>query len=70
MLHVTTEPAGATVVLDGVRLGVTPFEAPVPKKAGGAWLKVRMKHFIPVKTRVSLDQPVEWEVALRRLSRE
>ena len=70
MLHVTTEPAGATVVLDGVRLGVTPFEAPVPKKLGGAWLKVRMKHFIPVKTRVSLDQAVDWDVSLRHLSHD
>jgi hypothetical protein len=67
MLHVTTDPAGATVVLDGVRLGVTPFDTQVPAK-GQAWLKVRMRKYIAVRTRVSLDQDVSWDVQLRPLS--
>lgn len=68
MLDVTTMPTGATVVLDGVRLGVTPYSAPVAIKHG-AWLKVRKTHYIAVKTRVSLDQDVHWQVELRPLSR-
>jgi hypothetical protein len=67
MLHVTTEPAGATVVLDGVRLGTTPFTAPVRAKAGGAWLKVRMRHRVPVRIRVALEHDVDWNVTLHPL---
>jgi hypothetical protein len=66
LLQVTTEPSGATVVLDGVRLGTTPFSARVPTKPGKAWLKVRMRKHVAVKTRVSLEQDVHWDVELRR----
>lgn len=69
MLHVTSDPTGATVVLDGVRLGVTPFSEPVAIKTGDAWLKVRMRGHAAVKTRVSLDNDVRWDVQLRRLAR-
>jgi serine/threonine protein kinase len=65
-LHVTTQPEGATVVLDGQRLGVTPFTAEIPRKNGLGWLKVRMKKHRAVKTRVSLDGDVHWDVQLRR----
>ena len=64
MLHVVTDPPGATVVLDGVRLGTSPFTAEVPIKQGGAWLKVRKKHHLPVKIRVSLEADVTWDVTL------
>ena len=67
MLEVTSEPAGATVVLDGVRLGVTPFSAPVAIKTDDAWLKVRKQGYAAVKTRVSLDKDVAWDVHLHRL---
>jgi serine/threonine protein kinase len=70
MLNVTTEPAGATVVLDGVRLGVAPYSAPVASKPKGAWLKVRKRHYIAVKIRVSLDSDVRWNVTLRPLSHQ
>jgi serine/threonine-protein kinase len=69
LLHVTTEPAGATVVLDGERLGTTPFTARVPAKQGSAWLKVRKRKHVAVKTRVSLERNVQWNVELRQLSR-
>jgi len=62
---VVTDPPGATVVLDGVRLGTSPFTAEVPIKHGGAWLKVRKKHHLPVKIRVSLEADVTWNVELR-----
>lgn len=67
-LHVTTDPPGATVVLDGVRLGITPFDAQVKAKPQ-AWLKVRMRDHIAVRTRVALDKEVNWDVVLRPLSR-
>jgi len=51
-------------VLDGVRLGTSPFTAEVPIKQGGAWLKVRKKHHLPVKIRVSLEADVTWDVTL------
>lgn len=68
LLHVTTEPEGATVVLDGVRLGVTPLALRVQRK-DGAWLKVRKRGYAAVKTRVSLDRDVDWNVPMRALSR-
>jgi hypothetical protein len=51
-----------------VKLGVTPFVTRVPIKAA-AWLKVRKKKFAAVRTRVSLDRDVDWNVELRPLSR-
>ncbi|HEY5949918.1 MAG TPA: protein kinase [Kofleriaceae bacterium] len=68
-LTVSSDPIGATVVLDGVRLGVTPFSAPVSGKQGLAWLKVRKRGFAAVKTRVSLEHDVSWEITLRHLTR-
>jgi hypothetical protein len=70
MLEVTSNPSGATVVLDGVRLGVTPFSAPVPIKSDDAWLKVRLHGYAAVKTRVSLANDVTWNVPLRKLSKQ
>ncbi|CAN5910006.1 hypothetical protein BH11MYX3_BH11MYX3_31090 [soil metagenome] len=66
-LHVTTEPVGATVVLDGVRLGTTPFTAKLPVRSKPAWLKVRRRGSIPTKTQVSLERDVTWSVQLRAL---
>jgi serine/threonine-protein kinase len=68
-LAVTTQPAGATVVLDGVRLGTTPYTATVPAKAAQGWLKVRMHGRVAVKTRVPLDHDVRWDVQLQPLAR-
>jgi hypothetical protein len=63
-LDVVTDPPGATVVLDGVRLGKAPYHAEVPAKAT-AWLKVRRFDRIPVRIKVSLDRDVTWNVKLR-----
>jgi eukaryotic-like serine/threonine-protein kinase len=67
LLHVTSDPEGATVVLDGVRLGVTPFAGRVHIK-DFAWLKVRKRDFAAQKTRVSLHNDVDWNVQLRALT--
>ncbi|MBA3498826.1 MAG: PEGA domain-containing protein, partial [Deltaproteobacteria bacterium] len=64
-LSVTTEPAGATVVLDGVRLGATPFVGKVPIRSKPAWLKVRHRGTEAAKTQVVLDRDVTWFVQLR-----
>lgn len=64
-LRVTTEPAGATVVLDGVRLGTTPFTEMVPLRSKPAWLKVRRRGSVATKTQLSLDRDVTWSVRLR-----
>lgn len=64
-LHVTTEPVGATVVLEGVRLGTTPFTARMPFRSKPAWLKVRRRGSVATKTQVVLDRDVTWFVRLR-----
>lgn len=64
-LHVITDPPGATVVLDGVRLGTSPYLAEVSIKPGTAWLKVRKSTHNAVKIQVSLDRDVTWNVRLR-----
>ncbi len=66
-LRVTTEPVGATVVLDGVRLGTTPFTAKLPARSKLAWLKVRRRGSIATKIQVSLDRDVTWSVELHAL---
>jgi serine/threonine-protein kinase len=63
MLHVITDPPDATVVLDGVRLGKSPFHAELTAKAT-AWLKVRRYDRLPVKIKVSLDRDFSWNVKL------
>jgi len=63
-LHVVTDPPGATVVLDGVRLGTAPYTGEVPARDGLAWLKVRKSDRLPVKVHVSLARDVTWTVRL------
>jgi len=63
MLDVVTDPPDATVVLDGVRLGRSPYHAEVVAKPT-AWLKVRKTDRIPVRVKVSLDRDYTWTVQL------
>jgi hypothetical protein len=63
MLDVVTDPPDATVVLDGVRLGRSPYHAEVVAKPT-AWLKVRKSDRIPVRVKVSLDHDYTWTVTL------
>jgi hypothetical protein len=66
MVHVrvTSEPTGATVVLDGARLGPTPFDITVPARAEPATIKVRLGH-VAHKKIISLDADVTWDVSFR-----
>jgi len=63
-LHVITDPPGATVVLDGVRLGTAPFTGELPRRSELAWLKVRRSDRLPVRIQVPLDHDVDWTVRL------
>jgi len=64
-LHVVSDPAGGTVVLDGVRLGTAPFDGTVPAEPGKeATLKVRMHGYVAVKQTIQLDRDVTWNVHL------
>jgi len=64
-LSVITDPPGATVVLDGVRLGTSPFVGEVPLRSGRAWLKVRKSKHNAAKIPISLERDVTWNVRLR-----
>ena len=63
-LHVVTDPPGATVVLDGVRLGTSPYIGQVTIRTVRSWLKVRRSDRLPVKIPVALDRDVTWNVRL------
>jgi hypothetical protein len=65
-LRVTTSPPGATVVLDGTRLGTTPFVTTVPAGPREATLKVRKRRHTPRKIKVRFDEDVTWDVQLER----
>ena len=65
-LRVTTTPDGATVVLDGTRLGTTPFVTTVPAGPREAVLKVRKRGHSARKTKVTFEEDVTWDVELRR----
>ena len=62
----TSTPDGATVVLDGTRLGTTPFVTTVPAGPREATLKVRKRGHTPRKVKVRFDEDVTWDVELRR----
>jgi len=64
-LRVTSSPPGATVVLDGVRIGETPFTGTVAR-GREAVLKVRKRHHKPRKIKVVFDQDMNWDVGLPR----
>jgi hypothetical protein len=63
MLDVVSTPPGASVVLDGVKIGTSPFHAEIPAKKS-AVLKVRRSDRTPVKIKVALDRDYRWTVTL------
>ncbi|MEO8706294.1 MAG: serine/threonine-protein kinase [Kofleriaceae bacterium] len=62
-LDVVTDPPGASVVVDGVKLGTSPFHAEIAAKPL-AVLKVRRSDRVPVKIKVALDRDYTWTVRL------
>jgi serine/threonine protein kinase/cytoskeletal protein RodZ len=63
-LKLTSVPTGATVVLDGKRLGKTPFDGPVEVTPGRHVIKLRLTGYNTVKIDVSDD--LEREVAMTK----
>ena len=53
-LHLTSTPGGATVALDGKRLGATPLDVELPRHAGEAQLVVSHAGFADVRQRLDL----------------
>ncbi len=70
-LHLRSTPAGATVIrLDtGRRLGKTPLEVNVPRKAATVWIQLRLDGYLPVKFAVDLLKDGAANVTLQRAAK-
>jgi hypothetical protein len=64
-VRVTSEPDNATVVLDGVKLGKTPFVGTIKIGREGA-LKVRKSGYLTHRREVRFDEDLTWDIHLRR----
>ena len=65
-VRVTTEPPGATVLLDGRRLGHAPVSFERRRESRSVWLKVRRSGYATRRIEVSLDDDLVEHVVLRR----
>ncbi len=63
-VHVTTTPGDATVLLDGKRLGHTPYDGAVPAEPGKHVLKLRRRGYAPQKLDVELTADLTRDVPL------
>ena len=63
-VRVTTTPEDATVVIDGTRMGRTPFDGTFAPRGEQVWLKVRKRGFVPRKVKVTVTPEMEWDVRL------
>jgi eukaryotic-like serine/threonine-protein kinase len=63
--EITTEPADATVMLDGEHLGHTPLSLVHPARQGTATLRIRRRGYQTQKIEVNLAQDVVLQVRLR-----
>ena len=63
-IHIATDPADATVLLDGQRLGHTPYDGSVAAAPGAHVLKIRRRGYAAVKLDVSLDSDISRTVTL------
>jgi serine/threonine protein kinase len=67
-LHVTTTPDDATVLLDGQRLGHTPFDGTVAKAPGMHVLKIRRRGCVPKLLDVELSSDIARDLPLQPLT--
>ena len=67
-LTVKSTPSAATVVLDGKRLGRTPFSGTVEASPGKHTLKLRRKGYVPVSLEIELTGDLSREVTLQPTS--
>ncbi len=63
-IHVTTTPAGATVVLDNQRLGKTPYDGELDRADGKHVLKVRLRGFTGARRDVVLTGDISEDITL------
>jgi serine/threonine protein kinase len=64
-IHITTSPADATVLLDGQKLGHTPYDATVPAEPGPHVIKLRRRGYTTLKLDVDLSKDFTREIQLR-----
>jgi serine/threonine protein kinase len=65
-LKVVTTPPDATVLLDGRRLGRSPYQGAVDVATGSHTLKIRHPGYVPQKLEIQLDADVTREIELVR----
>jgi serine/threonine protein kinase len=63
-VSITTSPPDATVVIDGRRMGRTPFSATITPRGDSVWLKVRKRGHVPKKVKVPITPDLTWNVQL------
>ncbi|MBZ0237256.1 MAG: PEGA domain-containing protein, partial [Deltaproteobacteria bacterium] len=65
-LTITTTPPDATIVVDGHRLGRTPYTGTFTPRGDTVWLKVRKRGHVPKKVEVPVTPDLTWDVTLPR----
>lgn len=56
-IPVTSNPVGATVIIDGVRKGVTPLELKLPRSKKGQVIRIESEGYNPVEIRLQRKMP-------------
>jgi eukaryotic-like serine/threonine-protein kinase len=69
-IRITTTPDDATVLLDGQRLGHTPYDGTLPKAPGRHSLKIRRRGYVPRKLDIELSSDVAQDFVLQPLAPE
>jgi serine/threonine-protein kinase len=64
-IHITTTPGDATVLLDGQKLGHTPYDATVPAEPGMHVIKLRRRGYGTLKLDVDLSKDFTRDIQLR-----
>jgi hypothetical protein len=67
MLRITTNPPDATVLLDGKRLGRTPYNAPIDAAPGTHALKLRRRGYVSMSLDIELSSNVTREITMQRV---
>jgi hypothetical protein len=63
-LTVTTQPPGATIYVDGIRAGRTPYEGTIGARPTTVVLKVRLDGYHSAAMTTLADRPIDWPVTL------
>ena len=63
--HLVSEPPGAEVTVDGVVIGNTPLDVPLPTE-GPQVLQLTLPDHFPIERTIDGDAPADWALTLRR----